>query len=183
MSDGLDAVALEVWLTRFGTVFAASRELLDDLDRQSGDGDFGTNLEAAMERVAEGLAETPPETPGAALSVVATAFMHTGGTSGPLVGMWFAQLARAAGSQPEIGLAELAAGAEAGLAGIQRLGGAQPGDKTMVDALAPAAAALAAAAASGSSLAAGLAATAAARSVLDPGALTVALLFESALPG
>ena len=63
--------------------------------------------------------------------------MHTGGTSGPLFGMWFAQLARAAGAAAEIGLAELAAGAEAGLAGIQRLGGAQPGDKTMVDAMAP----------------------------------------------
>ena len=208
MSERLDVLAVEVWLTRFGAVFAATRELLDDLDRQSGDGDFGTNLEAAMERVADGLAESPPETPGAALSTVATAFMHTGGTSGPLFGMWFAQLARAAGTEAGIGLAELAAGAEAGLAGIQRLGGAKPGDKTMVDAMAPAAEALASAVASGASLAAGLAATAAAarsgaqatepmlarrgrasyvgeaaRGVMDPGALTVALLFESALPG
>ena len=80
MSDALDTVAVETWLVRFGTVFAATRELLDELDRQSGDGDFGTNLEAAMERVANGLADAPPATPGAALSVVATAFMHTGGT-------------------------------------------------------------------------------------------------------
>jgi phosphoenolpyruvate---glycerone phosphotransferase subunit DhaL len=206
VDDVLDTVAVRAWIERFAVVFADSRELLDDLDRQSGDGDFGTNLEGAMERVADGLADSPPETPGAVLGVVATAFMHTGGTSGPLFGMWFTQLSRAAGAEAGIGLAELAAGAEAGLAGIQRLGGARPGDKTMVDAMAPAAAALADAVAGGATLASGLAhaasaaragadATApmlarrgrasyvgeAARGVVDPGALTVALFFESAL--
>ena len=133
--------------------------------------------------------------------------MHTGGTSGPLFGMWFAQLARAAGGAEAIGLSELAAGVDAGLQGIQRLGGAKPGDKTMVDALAPASAALAEAAACCVGLASGLAAAAtaaragadattdlvarrgrasyvgeAARGVCDPGALTVALFFESAPP-
>jgi dihydroxyacetone kinase-like protein len=199
---------MRAWIERFAAVFASSRDLLDDLDRQSGDGDFGTNLESAMERVAQGLEDAPPETPGAVLGVVATAFMHTGGTSGPLFGMWFTQLSRAAGAEAAIGLAELAAGAGAGLAGIQRLGGAQPGDKTMVDAMAPAAAALADAAAGGAAVADGLAQTAAAaragadatapmlarrgrasyvgeaaRGVCDPGALTVAMLFESALGG
>ena len=206
MTGVLGAGETQEWIERFAAVFAQHRELLDDLDRQSGDGDFGSNLEAAMERVTAGLAEAAAETPGAVLSVVATSFMHTGGTSGPLFGMWFMQLAKAAGAAPEIGLAELAAGAEAGLGGIQRLGGAQPGDKPMVDALAPAVEALKAAAESGASLADGLAATAAAaragadatapmlarrgrasyvgeaaRGVADPGALTVALLFEAAL--
>jgi dihydroxyacetone kinase-like protein len=204
--DVLDAAATRAWIDRFATVFAANRDLLDDLDRQSGDGDFGTNLESAMERVAHGLASGESATPGAVLGVVATAFMHTGGTSGPLFGMWFMQLSRAAGELSGIGLAELAAGAEAGLGGIQRLGGAVPGDKTMVDAMAPAAAALADAVAAGRQLGEGLALAAwaaragadatapmlarrgrasyvgeAARGVCDPGALTVALLFESAL--
>jgi dihydroxyacetone kinase-like protein len=208
MGDTLDAAAVRAWIERFAGVFADSRERLDDLDRQSGDGDFGTNLESAMERVAQGLESAPAETPGAVLGVVARAFMHTGGTSGPLFGMWFTQLSRAAGAEAAIGLAELAAGAGAGLAGIQRLGGAQPGDKTMVDAMAPAAAALADAAAGGAAVADGLAQTAAAaragadatapmlarrgrasyvgeaaRGVCDPGALTVAMLFESALGG
>ena len=158
-----------------------------------------------MRRVTDGLADGSAETPGAVLNVVATAFMHTGGTSGPLFGMWFMQLARAAGAAPEIGLAELSAGVGAGLEGIQQLGKAEPGDKTMVDALAPAAAALAAAAESGdaardrtrraaAAARAGADATApmlarrgrasyvgeAARGVCDPGAFTVALLFESA---
>jgi dihydroxyacetone kinase-like protein len=206
VTDVLGAAEAQGWIERFATVFTANRELLDDLDRQSGDGDFGSNLEAAMERVSDGLAAGPAATPGAVLSVVAASFMHTGGTSGPLFGMWFMQIAKAAGSLPGIGLAELAAGADSGLGGIQRLGGAQPGDKTMVDALAPAVAALHAAVESNASLADGLAAAAAAaragadatapmlarrgrasyvgeaaRGVTDPGALTVAFMFEAAL--
>jgi dihydroxyacetone kinase-like protein len=206
VTDALDTAAVRAWIERFAETFAANRQLLDDLDRQSGDGDFGSNLEAAMERVMEGLAQGADATPGAVLSVVATAFMHTGGTSGPLFGMWFVQLARAAGTGPAIGLDALATGVEAGLQGIQRLGKANPGDKTMVDALAPAAAALAAAGEAGRPLAvalveaaaaarAGADATApmlarrgrasyvgeAARGVCDPGAITVALLFESAV--
>jgi dihydroxyacetone kinase-like protein len=202
----LDAAATRAWIERFAEVFAEHREQLDDLDRQSGDGDFGTNLESAMRRVADGLAAGTAETPGAVLQIVATAFMHTGGTSGPLFGMWFMQLARAAGGAEAIGLAELSAGVGAGLEGIQKLGKAEPGDKTMVDALAPAAAALGAAAEAAAPLATGLAKAAAAaragadatapmiarrgrasyvgeaaRGVCDPGAFTVALLFESAL--
>jgi dihydroxyacetone kinase-like protein len=201
MPEGLDAAGVRAWLARFADVFGASREQLDDLDRQSGDGDFGSNLEVAIERVQTDLAQDAADTPGAVFGIVARAFMHTGGTSGPLFGMWFAQLARAAGSAPAIGLTELAAGVDGGLQGIQRLGGAAPGDKTMVDALAPASAALA----EGGELDAGLAAAAAAaregadattaliarrgrasyvgeaaRGVCDPGALTVALFFEAA---
>ena len=207
MPGALDGVAVRGWIERFAEVFGTHRDLLDDLDRQSGDGDFGSNLETAMERVTAGLAADSPATPGAALGIVASAFMHTGGTSGPLFGMWFAQLARAPGADAELGLEALGSGVGAGLAGIQRLGGAQPGDKTMVDALAPAAEALAAAQRDGASLTSGLKAAAtaaragadgtapmlarrgrasyvgeAARGVCDPGALTVALFFECA-PG
>ena len=148
--DTLGTTAVRDWITCFAETFAAKRELLDDLDRQSGDGDFGTNLEAAMERVAAGLADGAADTPGAVLGVVATAFMHTGGTSGPLFGMWFTQVARAAGTAARRGTRRAARPVpKPALAGIQRLGGAKPGDKTMVDALAPAVEALNAAAGSG----------------------------------
>ncbi len=205
MGEGLDGAAVRDWIVRFASVFAEHRAQLDDLDRQSGDGDFGSNLDVPIERVAHDLASGSDDGPGAVFGVVAREFMHTGGTSGPLFGMWFAQLARAAGGADAIGLSELAAGVDAGLQGIQRLGGAKPGDKTMVDALAPASAALAEAAAADVGLASGLAAAAtaaragadattdlvarrgrasyvgeAARGVCDPGALTVALFFEAA---
>ncbi len=202
MLDGLDGSAARDALARFAESFEAHRVELDDLDRQSGDGDFGSNLAGAMDRIADGLAADSTDTPGGVFGVVANAFMHIGGTSGPLFGMLFTRLSRAAGSEPAIGLAELAAGAEGGLAGIQRLGGAAPGDKTMIDALDPAVAALQASlagdladglAAAASAARAGADATAgliarrgrasyvgeAARGVRDPGALTVALLFEA----
>ena len=58
-----DTAATQAWIERFAAVFAEHRGLLDDLDRQSGDGDFGANLEAAMERVTAGLAELPRRRP------------------------------------------------------------------------------------------------------------------------
>ena len=50
MADELDGGGVEAWLRAFTASFRASREELDDLDRRSGDGDFGTNLLAAIER-------------------------------------------------------------------------------------------------------------------------------------
>jgi dihydroxyacetone kinase-like protein len=129
---------------------------------------------------------------------VSEGFLDTGGTSGPLFGMWFRELAKATAQRADAGA--LAAGVAAGVATVQRLGQAQVGDKTMVDAMLPAAEAM-----TGHDLHADLAAAArAARTgaastqelrarrgrssylgdvavgVLDPGAVTVALFFESA---
>jgi dihydroxyacetone kinase-like protein len=131
--------------------------------------------------------------------------LNTGGTSGPLFGMWFREIARAGSTEPA-DLPSLATGVQAGLAAIQRLGGASVGDNTMVDAIAPAAEALTAAATDGSSLGSALKAAAAAastgarstrdlvasrgrasyvgdvaRGVLDPGAVAVAVFFASAV--
>ena len=129
---------------------------------------------------------------------VSEGFLDTGGTSGPLLGMWFRELSKATAHSADAGA--LAAGVAAGVAAVQRLGQAQVGDKTMVDAMLPAAEAM-----TGQDLDADLAAAArAARTgaastqklrarrgrasyvgdvavgVLDPGAVTVALFFESA---
>src|SRR5262245_12937544 len=174
---------------------------LNELDRQSGDGDFGANLSAAVARVRTRL--DGAETVAGVFSAFSGAFMDTGGTSGPLYGMWFRALARAADGDA-VGLPELAAGAADGVATVQRLGRAEVGDKTMVDAMVPAAHALAGAgdlrdgllaaaraaregAASSEAIAArrGRASYVGdvARGVLDPGAVTVALFFESAPTG
>jgi dihydroxyacetone kinase-like protein len=188
------------WMLRFFAAFDREQQALTDLDRQSGDGDFGANLRSALGRARTALKNAETATPGDVLDLVSTAFLHTGGTSGPLFGMWFRQLAKATRAET-IGVAELAGFAD-GTATVQRLGGAKPGDKTMVDAMVPASEALAVA--SGSLDDALAAAAAAARSggeatadllakrgrasyvgevargVLDPGAVAVALLVESA---
>nr|AHE14705.1 Dak1 domain protein [uncultured bacterium] len=191
------------WMQRFFVAFDREQQALTDLDRRSGDGDFGANLRSALGRARNALETTETATPGDVLDVVSTAFLNTGGTSGPLFGMWFRELAKATRIEA-IGVADLARGFADATATVQRLGGANPGDKTMVDAMVPATEALAAA--SGSLDDALTAAAAAARSgadatadllarrgrasyvgevargVLDPGAVTVALLIETARP-
>lgn len=189
------------WMLRFFAAVDREQQALTDLDRRCGDGDFGTNLGSALRRARAGLDSAQTATPGDVLTVVATAFLQTGGTSGPLFGMWFRQLAKAT-RVPSVGVVELARGFAEATAAVQRLGGARPGDKTMVDAMLPATDALAAAsgdlddALTAAALAArqGAEATAqllakrgrasyvgeSARGVLDPGAVTVALLVEAA---
>ena len=197
----LNASDTRDWMRRFFAAFDREQQTLTDLDRQSGDGDFGANLRSALARARTALDTTATATPGDVLDIVSTAFLHTGGTSGPLFGMWFRHLANATRTKT-IGVAELARGFADATTTVQRLGGAQPGDKTMIDALVPATTALTAAsgslddalAAAAAAARSGAEATAhliarrgrasyvgeVARGVLDPGAVTVALLVETA---
>lgn len=187
------------WVQRFIDTFADEREALTELDRRAGDGDFGTNLAAALRRATTRLEKGPADTPAEVFTRVSEGFLDTGGTSGPLFGMWFRELGKALSAGA--GARQLADGVSAGVATVQRLGKASVGDKTMVDAMTPAAEAM-----TGADLAADLAAAAAAArtgatsteplrarrgrssyvgdvavGVLDPGAVTVALFFEAAL--
>ena len=135
----LDGDAVRVWVGGFAVSFREARADLDELDRQSGDGDFGSNLLSAIDRGESELEGAPGAAADAVFATVSKAFMHAGGTSGPLFGVWFREFARAstdAGGLDRDGLARAVSG---GLAAVQGLGQAQPGDKTMVDAIAPAA--------------------------------------------
>ncbi|MEV7089681.1 dihydroxyacetone kinase subunit DhaL [Streptomyces sp. NPDC093085] len=135
------------WLRRFADAARAVEGELTELDQRAGDGDFGANLVSGTEGVRSAL-DAPasgPRTPAAPLATAARVFLdHVGGTSGPLFGLLFQELAAAvAAGGGMAGPAELAAGTAAGAAAVQRVGEAEVGDKTMVDALVPAADALA----------------------------------------
>jgi len=199
MTATLDAAAARRWVEAFAADFETQRERLTELDRAAGDGDFGANLRSALGKVQRRLA-ADPATARAVFAAVSDAFLDTGGTSGPLFGMWFRALSRALPETDPADLTQLAEGVRQGTAAVQRLGGAEVGDKTMVDAMVPAAAALVDAAGAGQALTAaaeaaeqGAASTEAlvarrgrasyvgevARGVLDPGALAVALFFRA----
>jgi dihydroxyacetone kinase-like protein len=76
---------------------------------------------------------------GAFLKGVGMTLVSTvGGASGPLYGTFFLQLGGGTAARADIELGDFATAMEAGIAGIQRLGKAEPGDKTMLDALLPA---------------------------------------------
>ncbi len=114
-------------------------DALTRLDQAAGDGDFGDNFVGGLTRAR---ARVRRGGDAAGLTAAATAFLDdVGGTSGPLYGLLFQELA-AHLAEAEDGSATEAVGR--GLAGalraIQRVGGAELGDRTMVDALAPAAA-------------------------------------------
>lgn len=122
---------------------------LGDLDRRAGDGDFGDNVRLAMKNLGRELEGGEPADYRGWVTAMSRAWLGVGGTSGPLFGMFYRDLAKAAGDGEVPDLAALAEALEAGQAVIQKYGEAEVGDRTMVDALAPAVAALREAAGSG----------------------------------
>jgi dihydroxyacetone kinase-like protein len=146
-----DTQLAEAWVREFASSVSAGRDELTKLDQAIGDGDHGANLSRGMTAASDALAG---EMPADVLKLVGrTLISKVGGASGPLYGTAFRETAKALGDDAEVDDATLAAALRAGLDGIVRLGKAEAGDKTMVDAWLPALAALDDALGSGSSLA------------------------------
>ncbi|GAA3879684.1 dihydroxyacetone kinase subunit DhaL [Saccharothrix violaceirubra] len=136
-------------------VVAAHRDELVELDRVIGDGDHGENLRRGF-----AAAVSTVDGSGPVLRQVATLLISkVGGAAGPLYGTGFLRAAGAVEGRPLDGFV-VASALAAALEGVVALGKAAVGDKTMVDALAPAVAAAESAAASGGSVAAVLEAAA-----------------------
>lgn len=131
---------------------AAHRDELIRLDREIGDADHGENMDRGFRAAVSKLDTAAPETPGAALKLVASTLISTvGGASGPLYGTAFLRAASAAGEADELDGSTVAEVLQAGLEGVSARGKAVAGDKTMVDALTSAVEAAKAAAESGDS--------------------------------
>jgi phosphoenolpyruvate---glycerone phosphotransferase subunit DhaL len=152
----VDAAAATAWLLAFAAEVAARRDELTELDAAIGDADHGINMDRGMQSVVAKLTAgdangTAAEAPlGPLFKTVGMTLVSTvGGAAGPLYGTFFLELGRAAGGRPVLTAEEWAGALAAAVAGVQMRGKAEPGDKTMVDALLPAAAALRDAAAGG----------------------------------
>lgn len=138
------------WIHLYRDEVVAQQDLLTDLDRQIGDADHGSNMARGMKAAADKVDAAPPATVADLGKAVGMTLVSTvGGASGPLYGTFFLRFGTAAGAATELDTAGLAAALKAGLEGIVARGKAELGDKTMVDALAPAVAALEEAAAAG----------------------------------
>jgi phosphoenolpyruvate---glycerone phosphotransferase subunit DhaL len=126
------------WMRRFAGAMSEHREELVRLDTAIGDGDHGTNMDRGMRKALEKLNASEQADGGTALKTVAMALISSvGGAAGPLYGTLFLQMGTALAGKPEIELADYAQAWRKGLTGVQARGKAQPGDKTMVDALIP----------------------------------------------
>jgi dihydroxyacetone kinase phosphoprotein-dependent L subunit len=157
----MDAGFFRAWLAEIAVVVEVQRDRLTQLDAAIGDADHGINLARGFGAVQAALEQATTPTPGSVLMLTgSTLISKVGGASGPLYGTAFRQAGKALGDGPEVDLAALVRAMEAALSGVQKLGAAREGEKTMVDALAPAAAALSKALTEGASLAGALAAAA-----------------------
>jgi len=119
------------------------KERLCELDGAIGDGDHGTSMARGFGLVGARLASEDFGDIGALLRMTGTTLVSSvGGVTGIVFGTFFISAAKAAEGRTETRTAELAEMFAAGLEAVQLRGRAKPGDKTMVDALAPAAGAL-----------------------------------------
>lgn len=136
---GLDLRFFLTWIDRSADAIAAERDRLTRLDAAIGDGDHGTNLHRGFTAVRAAQEAKPPQHPGEVLVQVGTTLLSkVGGASGPLYGTVFRRAGKALGEGDKVSPQELAAALAAGLEGLQKLGGAGVGDKTMVDVFVPA---------------------------------------------
>ncbi|KQS68926.1 dihydroxyacetone kinase subunit DhaL [Modestobacter sp. Leaf380] len=132
MSDTPTTEQLTAWVTRFAELVREHRDELTALDSAIGDADHGSNMDRGMTAVVAAVTEAPPADPAALLKKTgATLVSKVGGASGPLYGTLFLRMAGAV----EEGFAPAL---RAGFEGVLARGKAEPGDKTMVDALGPA---------------------------------------------
>jgi phosphoenolpyruvate---glycerone phosphotransferase subunit DhaL len=139
----MDSAFFRAWLAEAGTVIEAQRDHLTQLDAAIGDADHGINLARGFTAIATALEQAATPTPGSVLILAgSTLISKVGGASGPLYGMALRQAGKSLGDTADASLPALGGSLEAALAGVQKLGAAREGEKTMVDALAPAVAAL-----------------------------------------
>ena len=135
----MHADVFRAWIVVAARAVEEQRDHLTQLDAAIGDADHGINLSRGFTAVLSALEAAAPATPGAVLTLTgSTLISKVGGASGPLYGVAFRRAGKALGDAPDVDLPALAGALEAALAGVQQLGAAREGDKTMVDALAPA---------------------------------------------
>ena len=149
----LDVACVRTWFDLASVAIGDQREHLTLLDAAIGDADHGANMDRGFNAVRRMLAEQGDDTtPRALMGEAASTLMSTvGGASGALWGTALRCAAGAVGDDAEFDLPTVAVALQAALDGIVEIGAASVGDKTMVDALDPAVAALHAAVASGAS--------------------------------
>ena len=112
---------------------------LSRLDSVAGDGDHGVNMATALAEAARRAEQGGHGTAAEVMRTTGSAFHETvGGAAGALFGSFFGALAGGLSGSPAPDAAGLVTGMEKGLARVVRVGKAEPGHKTMIDALAPA---------------------------------------------
>lgn len=131
---------VRLMLLQVADAIIAAEPMLSQADRDLGDGDHGLGMARGMEAVKDQLEKLDPGTVEQVFVTTGTAMMSSmGGASGALFGTLFRAGGKALAGRPALDSEGLAVFLQAALDGVMKRGGAKPGDKTMIDALAPAA--------------------------------------------
>ena len=150
----VDAAFTRSWVEEIAASIEDRRDFLTQLDAAIGDADHGVNMSRGFSAVRQKLADGAGDglTPGQLLTLVGSTLVSTvGGASGPLYGTAFRRAGKALGDDADVSSEAFAGALRAALDGVQQLGAASEGDKTMVDALAAATRAFSKAVAEGAS--------------------------------
>jgi dihydroxyacetone kinase-like protein len=131
------------WIAATAAAIDRNADRLGELDAAIGDGDHGANMTRGFASVIKKLNGTDVSDLGGLFKLVGMTLLSTvGGAAGPLYGGFFLELGKRCLDREQLDAAQLTAVIDNGLADIRRRGKAELGDKTMVDALAPAVAAM-----------------------------------------
>ena len=137
--ERLDGAFVARWVGDVAREIRANRDYLTQLDAAIGDADHGVNMDRGFAAAVAKVDEDARRPPGALLEVVGTTLvLSVGGAAGPLYGSAIRQMGRALDVSESFDAEDLLVSFRAALEEIQRLGAAQLGDKTIVDALVPA---------------------------------------------
>lgn len=140
LQETLDHAFMKRFLLALSGKIMSEKDHLDKLDAACGDGDFGIGMFLGFRNVQKAVEKETSEDISALLSGAGSAILSSvGGASGPVFGIFFAAMGEKAKGKSEIQLEDLASMLEASLERICLRGRAKVGDKTLVDALEPAA--------------------------------------------
>lgn len=130
-----------------------NKDFLTDLDREIGDADHGVNMARGFQAVIEKVDPEDTDIGNVLKKTGMTLLSTVGGASGPLYGTAYMEAAKVFAGKTEVTGDDFKAALEAAIAGIQKRGHAQKGEKTMLDSLIPATDVLSEKLAAGGSLA------------------------------
>jgi phosphoenolpyruvate---glycerone phosphotransferase subunit DhaL len=136
----VDSMQVTRWMQECSAAIAEQKDYLTQLDAAIGDADHGSNMTRGFAAVEQKLTELDGGTPPGKVLITAgqTLVSTVGGASGPLWGTALRRAGRSLGESETADASQLADALSAAVEGVIELGAAQPGDKTMVDALQPA---------------------------------------------
>lgn len=131
------------FLRRAADVLRENKEYLTELDAAIGDADHGINMDRGFQTILKKLPSVEDKDAGTILKTAGMALVSSvGGAGGPLYGTAFMQAGMAVAGKYELTAEDVVTAMDAALNGVMMRGKSKPGEKTMIEAIAPAVAAM-----------------------------------------